>query len=114
MKIRKRSGIEVDFDRTRIENAIEKANGSVSLNERLSDEVIKEIALNIERQCATEGHTPSVEEVQDKVVFSIMEHGAYRLANNYITYRYEHQLLRQANSSDDKISALLNLNNEEA
>lgn len=114
MKIRKRSGIEVDFDRTRIENAIEKANGSVSLNERLSDEVIKEIALNIERQCATEGHTPSVEEVQDKVVFSIMEHGAYRLSNNYITYRYEHQLLRQANSTDDKISALLNLNNEEA
>ena len=114
MKIRKRSGIEVDFDRTRIENAIEKANGSVSLHERLSDEVIKEIALNIEQQCATEGHTPSVEEVQDKVVFSIMEHGAYRLANNYITYRYEHQLLRQANSTDDKISALLDLNNEEA
>ena len=114
MKIRKRSGVEVDFDRTRIEHAIEKANGSVSLNERLSEEAIKEIALKIEQQCIEEKHTPSVEEVQDKVVFSIMEHGAYRLANNYITYRYEHQLLRQANSTDDKISALLELNNQDA
>ena len=40
LKIRKRSGEEVLFDRSKIERAIEKANASVSIPERLNRDII--------------------------------------------------------------------------
>ncbi len=43
-----------------------------------------------------------------------MAHHAYVLANNYIVYRYEHQLKRQKNTTDDKILSILQLKSQEA
>ena len=103
MKILKRDGSEVDFDYTKIERAIEKANGSVMPKDRLPQETIQVIASNIESECKASGNIPTVESVQDKVVYAIMAHGAYVLANNYITYRYSHALQRQKNTTDDQI-----------
>lgn len=51
LKIRKRSGEEVLFDRSKIERAIEKANASVSIPERLDRDIIAGIALSIENAC---------------------------------------------------------------
>ncbi len=114
MKIIKRDGSEVPFDRTKIEKAIEKANKSVPVNERLIPCVIKEIAATIEVMSERAGTVPTVENVQDQVIYAIMARGAYVLANNYIIYRYTHQLMRQKNTIDDKILAILQLKSQVA
>lgn len=114
MRILKRDGVEVEFDHKKIERAIEKANKSVTANERLSEDVIKDIALKIEQECSAAGTIPTVESVQDKVIYAIMGAGAYVLANNYIIYRYTHALQRQKNTTDDKISAILQLKSQAA
>ena len=114
MRILKRDGVEVEFDRKKIERAIEKANKSVTANERLSEDVIKNIALGIEQECSAAGTIPTVESVQDKVIYAIMGAGAYVLANNYIIYRYTHALQRQKNTTDDKIAAILQLKSQAA
>ena len=56
----------------------------------------------------------NVEEIQDMVEEHIMQHGAYEVAKAYITYRYTRSLVRQSNTTDDKILSLIELNNEEA
>ena len=43
-----------------------------------------------------------------------MAHGAFEVAKNYITYRYTRTLVRQSNTTDDKILSLIECNNEEA
>ena len=114
MRILKRDGVEAEFDRKKIERAIEKANKSVTANEQLSEDVIKDIALKIEQDCSAAGTIPTVESVQDIVIYAIMSAGAYVLANNYIIYRYTHALQRQKNTTDDKISAILQLKSQAA
>lgn len=108
MKIRKRNGIEVEFDFAKIENAIKKANESVAVSERLPEEIIHVIAKGIEAQCEASGGVPTVESVQDMVEIELMTHKAYRLAKNYTTYRYQHELQRKANTTDEKILAIVN------
>ena len=114
MKLIKRNGEEVNFDRTKIERAIEKANASVTGDDRLSSEEIARIAAEIEDTCASFGQTPTVEEVQNMVEDHIMLLGKTALARNYITYRYRHALRRQANTTDKKLLTLLQHTNEEA
>lgn len=113
MKIIKRSGKEDTFDRTKIEAAIQKANITVVESEQLSPEIIAEIALEIENRCQNMNRAVDVETIQDWVELEIMKHGAFTMAKNYITYRYERGLLRQSNTTDKKILSLLNFENEE-
>lgn len=113
MLIRKRNGEEVLFDKAKIETAILKANKSVDADEQLEIEYAAAIASRIENKCKTLGQIPTVEEVQDMVVTEIMKAGKYRLANNYITYRFQHALLRRANSTDAKVFAILRGSSEE-
>ncbi|RGC58402.1 anaerobic ribonucleoside-triphosphate reductase [Agathobaculum butyriciproducens] len=114
MKIRKRNGSEVDFNHSKITKAILKANVSVGVNDRLTEAKAEEIAKSIEAKCMTANTLPSVESVQDMVVYALMKVGAYHLANNYITYRYKHELLRKANSTDAKILSIVDGSNAEA
>lgn len=114
MLITKRNGEEKVFDRTKIEKAILKANHSVIPQEQLKSQDVSRIAIEIENECRISGHIPTVEEVQDMVVIKIMAAGKYRLANNYITYRFQHQLLRQANTTDAKVLAILRGTSAEA
>ena len=48
MKVIKRDGRTVEFDRSKIESAIRKANANVEESQRISDEKIRQIALYIE------------------------------------------------------------------
>ena len=114
MKLIKRSGQEVEFDRTKIEEAIKKANASVVETERLPEEAIYEIALKIEQTCMDCGHEPTVDEVQNMVEDHIMLRGKTELARNYITYRYRHALRRKSNTTDEKMLSLLYHQNDEA
>ncbi len=113
MKIIKRSGAEVIFDREKIVTAIRKANEQVGSNRRLSESSIQSIVDDIEIQCHKEGHALNVEDIQDLVETGIMEHGAYEVAKLYITYRFRHELMRKSNTTDKQILTLLEENNEE-
>ena len=113
MKIIKRSGAEVVFDREKIVTAIRKANEQVESNRRLSESSIQSIVDDIEIQCHKEGHALNVEDIQDLVETGIMEHGAYEVAKLYITYRFRHELMRKQNTTDKQILTLLEENNEE-
>jgi len=114
MKIIKRNGSEEIFDIIKIENAIRKANASVEEAERLTELQITRIAEAVVLKCEKLGRSPSVEEVQDLVEKQIMAHGAFEVAKAYITYRYTRTLVRQSNTTDDKILSLIECNNEEA
>ena len=113
MKIIKRSGEEQVFDLNKIINAVTKANLSVDEKLRLKQEQIDEIAKNVEAHCKKTRRTETVEEVQDLVENQIMQQGAFQVARNYITYRYQRALARKNNSTDKQILSLIDCNNEE-
>lgn len=113
MKIIKRSGKEVDFDQNKITNAIIKANLTVDENEQLTEKQIAKIVDDITKLCKKTRRATSVEEIQDMVERGIMQEGAFLVAKNYITYRYERQLIRQANTTDKQILSLIECENEE-
>lgn len=113
MRIIKRNGSEVDFDITKISNAISKANLAVLPDHRLTPEQITRISNKVEQSCEDTAHIVSVEEIQDMVENAIMSANAFEVARHYITYRYVQNLKRQANTTDDKILSLIECNNEE-
>ncbi len=113
MKIIKRNGAEVAFDAGKIELAITKANEAVEESVRMTPLQIKRITEHVQINCEEMGRSPSVEEIQDLVEKAIMAHGAFEVAKCYITYRYTRSLLRQANTTDDRILTLIECNNEE-
>ena len=113
MKLIKRNGSEVIFDRDKITVAVTKANEAVDEKHRISQEDIENIALEVERLCLTMVRSAGVEEIQDLVEKEIMKLGAFDLAKAYITYRYKRELIRKSNTTDDKIMSLIECNNEE-
>ena len=113
MKLIKRNGSEVIFDREKIVVAVTKANEAVSESHRITAEDIDNIALEVERLCLTMVRSAGVEEIQDLVEKEIMKLGAFDLAKAYITYRYKRELVRKSNTTDDKIMSLIECNNEE-
>ena len=114
MKIIKRNGSEVQFDESKIIAAITRANAAISEDCQMTARQIERIAERVVLACESLGHSPSVEEVQDLVERQIMAHGAFEVAKAYITYRYTRTLVRQSNTTDDKILSLIECNNEEA
>ena len=113
MKIIKRNGQEMTFDAEKIKNAILKANMSVDENQtRLNQQQIDQIVKEVTEKCKEVSRSVGVEEIQDLVEMGIMAHGAFEVAKNYITYRYKRQLARQINSTDKKIFALIDGENE--
>lgn len=113
MKIIKRNGSEVVFDISKIIAAVTKANNVVPANQRLTKEQIIAIADEVQDVCSKRNHAMNVEEIQDLVENAIMEAGAYEVARKYITYRYVQSLKRTHNTTDDRILALIECNNEE-
>ena len=113
MKIIKRDGSEAVFDITKIANAIKAASDESPDNERLTPRQIDYAAHNVADLCEVAGHTVSVEEIQDMVENELMELHKFEVARRYIIYRYVQNLKRQSNTTDDKILALIECNNEE-
>ena len=113
MKIIKRSGMEVDFDVTKIAAAVRKANNSVVDYEKISEDEIVKLSETIENACSNMQHTPTVEDIQDMVERGIMEMRGYEVAQIYVRYRYKRDMARKANTTDDGILALIDQINEE-
>ena len=93
--------------------AVTKANDAVDEKVRMTPLQIQRIAERVTISCEEMGRSPSVEEIQDLVEKAIMAHGAFEVAKEYITYRYTRSLLRQSNTTDDRILSLIECNNEE-
>ncbi len=113
MKIIKRNGSEVTFDPQKIVIAVTKANESVVPSARMSEIQIKRIAEDVEMAALHMNRSLNVEEIQDMVEDQIMNQRAFDVARRYITYRYNHALIRKSNTTDEQILSLIECNNEE-
>lgn len=113
MYVIKRDGSQVHFDAYKICEAINKANNAYEGSDKLSPKMIDEIVEKINYKCSKLDRAVSVEEIQDMVEDCIMSLGRYRLAKEYITYRYKHALMRKSNDLDRKIINLIDCKNEE-
>ena len=110
MTVIKRDGTNVDFDRSKIVVALQKANDAVEENERITSSQIEEIADFITEK---KKQRILVEDIQDMVECKLMELGKYALAKTYIIYRYNRALVRKANTTDDSILSLIKNSNKD-
>ena len=110
MKIIKRDGRIVDYDRQKIAVAIEKANRDVIGKEKATKEEIKEIIDYIE---GLGKRRILVEDVQDIIEEKLMDMGKHKLAKEYIVYRYNRALVRKSNTTDESILGLIRNENKE-
>ena len=110
MKVIKRNGDTVDFDREKIYNAIMKANMAVDEEDRLAEDRVRMIADYI---AGRKRPRLLVEDIQDMVEKKLMEEGKFVLAKAYIIYRYSRALVRKANTTDDSVLSLIRNNNKD-
>ena len=114
MKIIKRNGVEMAFDPEKIRIAVTKANNSTDdTNAKLTKQQIDTVVNTVTKKCESLGRSPGVEEIQDMVEEAIMNQGKFTILKNYMIYRYERQLARRVNSTDEQILSLIDCNNEE-
>lgn len=114
MVIIKRNGKESLFEKSKIRNAIRKANAEAEAENQLSEGQIYLIADEIEEIAEKRSRALNVEEIQDLVEDKIMNCGKYEVARKYIKYRYNRELNRRSNTTDEKILSLIECENEEA
>lgn len=108
----KRNGEEVLFNIDKIVNAITKANAEVKPIRQLNAAQIQAVADNVEKQISAYQHAAGVEDIQDLVETGIMEMRGYEVAQAYMHYRDKRTALRRSNTTDRKILALINRENE--
>lgn len=113
MKVIKRNGSEVEFDRAKIHTAISKANISVEPEQRMNAEDIDIAVQRIVGLCETYDRECTVEEIQDICENVLMVSGFYYVARAYVRYRYDREKLRTKNTTDDSVLALIDSVNEE-
>ena len=110
MKVIKRDGRAVDYDRQKIAIAIGKANDKIPVNGRASKEEIKAIIEHVE---SLGKKRMLVEDIQDIIEQKLMETNKFDLAKEYITYRYRRALVRKQNTTDQSILGLIRNENKE-
>lgn len=113
MKIIKRNGNEVEFDITKIENAIRKASAEVEAQHQLSEDDVVYIARQVAKVCEEHNRAMNVEEIQDIVESKLIQYNYADVARCYIKYRFTRELVRKGNSTDESILAIINNTNEE-
>lgn len=90
--IKKRDGRTVDFDRSKILNAIQKA-----MVKEEGEVDAEAITAAVESQCSDSLET--VESIQDKVEAELIKRGLVNTAKNYILYRQKRTEIREAETS---------------
>lgn len=109
MKVIKRDGRVVDFDREKISVAIEKANREVLAKERANKQDIKKIIKYIEE---LDKKRILVEDIQDIIEEQLMDRKKFKLAKKYMIYRYNRALVRKKNTTDESILGLIKNQNK--
>ena len=107
MKVIKRDGRVVDYNKEKIVVAIQKANQEVMQTKRATNEEIKEIVKYIED---LNKKRMLVEDIQDIIEEKLMEIHKYELAKKYIVYNGQYDVVFPAGSkdaeTDDRITKL--------
>jgi ribonucleoside-diphosphate reductase alpha chain len=112
MRVRKRDGREAEFDRYRIEQAIEKAfrcELNLAAGQPLASDLHQDI-LGIVEQVIELVIDPkrssllTVEQIQDTVEIGLMQRQHFKVARRYILYRSEHAKLRAVRHEEPAIS----------
>lgn len=111
MKVIKRDGRAVDYDRQKIAIAINKANREVTEKEKATKEDIKTIIEYIE---SLEKKRMLVEDIQDIIEQKLMELQKFDLAKKYIVYRYTRALVRKQNTTDESILGMIRSETKES
>jgi hypothetical protein len=94
-RVRKRDGRLVDFDETKIADAIHKAGCAVGRDDRfLAEELAGVVTLFLEKRF--KGTVPGIEEIQDMVEKVLIETGHAKMAKAYILYRERRARAREA------------------
>ena len=110
MKVIKRDGRRVEYDRNKIVVAIQKANDEVEPHEKVTEDKIYNIVASIENRGLDE---MQVEDIQDIIEQKLMSEKKYVLAKTYIIYRYTREMVRKANTTDDSIMSLIKNSNKD-
>lgn len=109
--VKKRDNRVVEFDRSKIVSAIQRA--FIEVDGSLSDSSTK-IANTIADKIAAIPEDKSVEEIQDLVIYDLMDTDRKDVAKAYTEYRFKRSLIRDShNTTDNAIMELLNHTNEE-
>ncbi len=95
-KIQKRDGTIVDFDQSKITNAIFKAvtatgQGDGDISKKVSDKVVQLLSRRFK-----EGEIPTVEQIQDIVEEVLVLENLVETAKSYILYREQRRRIRDA------------------
>ena len=109
MKVKKRDGRKVDFDKKKIKLAVLKAFLEIDTEETpYAKEKAREIANYIESL----NRNMDVEEIQDIVINKLMASSRKDVAAKYVEYRYKRKLIRESNTTDKGILELLDGTND--
>lgn len=111
MKVIKRDGSIVEFDKTKIKEAVTKAmkNGSGIY---LPD-IAKLIASDAEKYFRKSNDTPTINMIETYVYDRLVHYGQSVTARAYEGYRAVQSFKRNINTTDDSILSLLNKTNED-
>ena len=110
IKVCKRDGSYVEFNKQKIVDAIMSANQDVNEQYKCSLEVAHEIAENIERN---NRGVIDVEVIQDLVQEELNNHGRFELALCYSNYRKQREIIRSASETEKSILSILKNENDD-
>lgn len=112
-RVIKRDGREVEFDKAKIINAISCANQEVMKSKQIGPRKINQLANIVEEKCALYKRAIKVEDINDLIEDELIYRNYNNLVRAFIQYRYNKELVRKSNTTDESILSLINLSNEE-
>ena len=116
LKIQKRNGDKVDFDITKITNAVLKAFDATKIGASNIDEITDRVFSKLDKDFISQDKLISIEAVQDIVEDVLINIGFNNVAKTYIRYREARKVLRdlekKENQKEDDLF-ILNDNGEE-
>jgi ribonucleoside-triphosphate reductase len=112
-RVIKRDGREVEFDKSKIVEAISCANQEIIKSKQIGPRKINQLASIVEEKCSTYKRAIKVEDINDLIEDELIYRNYNDLVRAFIKYRHNKELVRTSNTTDDSILSLINLSNEE-
>ncbi|AUR83039.1 anaerobic ribonucleoside-triphosphate reductase [Vibrio phage 1.031.O._10N.261.46.F8] len=116
IRVIKRDGKTVEFDRSRIEIAVNNAANSAGLSKLDADLLATKVANGIASLLGQLKHTDElhIHEIQNMVEASLMQQASPEVAREYITYRHDRDQSRDMQSELTKeVNTLFDLSNKD-
>ncbi len=112
-RIIKRDGREVEFDKSKIIEAISCANQEIIKSKQIGPRKINQLANIVEEKCSAYKRAIKVEDINDLIEDELISRNYNDLVRAFIKFRHNKELVRKSNTTDDSILSLINLSNEE-